>query len=111
RGTRGRLDQIRVHLGAAQEFREKEAVRLGFDGWSHLPPTWRTSLARTGGGQAPTIPVETTWEWVPYEDGPAQATPVGPGEMVVYNVRGPVVLEASWNQDDAHTPGAQATRP
>jgi hypothetical protein len=120
RGTRGRLDQLRVHLGAAQEFREKEAVRLGFDGWSDLPPTWRTSLARTrwerlgslsvqGGGQAPTIPVETTWEWVPYEDGPAQATPVGPGEMVVYNVRGPVVLEASWNEDDAHTPRNEAT--
>ena len=120
RGTRGRLDQLRVHLGAAQEFREKEALRLGFDGWSDLPPTWRTSLARTrwerlgslsvqGGGQAPTIPVETTWEWVPYDDGPAQATPVGGGEMVVYNVRGPVVLEASWHEDDAHTPRDEAT--
>jgi hypothetical protein len=120
RGTRGRLDQLRVHLGAAQEFREKEALRLGFEGWSELPPTWKASLARTrwerlgslsvqGGGQAPTIPVETTWEWVPYEDGPAQAMPVGPGEMAVYNVRGPVVLEASWHEDDARTLREEAT--
>jgi hypothetical protein len=120
RGARGRLDQIRVHLGGAQEFREKEALRLGFDGWSDLPPTWKASLARTrwerlgslsvqGGGQAPTIPVETTWAWVPYEDGPAQAMPVGPGEMAVYNVRGPVVVEASWHEDDAHTPREEAT--
>jgi hypothetical protein len=120
RGTRGQLEQVRVHFGAAQEFREKAAVRLGFEGWSDLPPSWQDSLARTrwerlgslsvqGGGKAPTIPIETTWKWMPYEDGPAQATPVGPGEMVVYNVRGPVVIEAAWREDDAHTPREEAT--
>src|SRR5262249_40555693 len=90
RGTRGKLEQIRGHLGPANDFREKEATALGFQSWDALPFSWQSSLARTrwerlgslsieGEGQAPTVPLATTWDATPFDDAAALTTPVGPG--------------------------------